>query len=278
MIREVRSKDDIRSFLDLPNKINKGQPHWIRPLDKDVEAVFDPKKNKAFRHGECVRWIMLDDSRNVVGRVAAFVNRKTAMKGNEQPTGGIGFFDCVNDRKIAFALLDHCKQWLQQRSIEAMDGPINFGDRDRWWGLLIDGFDRDPNYQCNYNPPYYRDLFEAYGFQVYFYQYTFGRLTTGPLSERLWEKSRMVEGNPDYTFRHLQKSEIDKMPAMIKHIYNKAWASRGEIPELTEAQEKHIVDQMRPIIDEKLLWFGFYKEEPVIFFLSLPEVNQVFKY
>ena len=278
MIREVRSKDDIRSFLDLPNKINKDQPHWIRPLDKDVEAVFDPKKNKAFRHGECIRWIMLDDTGNVVGRVAAFVNRKTATKGNEQPTGGIGFFDCTNDRAIAFALFDQCRQWLQQKGMEAMDGPINFGDRDRWWGLLIDGFDRDPNYQCNYNPPYYRELFEAYGFQVYFYQYTFGRLTKGPLSERLWEKSRIVENNPDYTFRHLQKSEIDRLPAMIKHVYNKAWASRGEIPELTESQAKHIVDQMRPIIDEHLLWFGFYKGDPVIFFLSLPEVNQVFKY
>lgn len=278
MIREVRSKDDIKSFLELPNKINKGQPHWIRPLDKDVEAVFDPEKNKAFRHGECTRWIMLDDSGNVVGRVATFINRKTVTKGNEQPTGGIGFFDCVKDQSVAFALFNHCKQWLQQRGMEAMDGPINFGDRDRWWGLLIDGFDRDPNYQCNYNPPYYREFFEAYGFQVYFYQYTFGRLITGPLSERLWEKARMLENNKDYTFRHLDKSEIDKMPAMIKHVYNKAWASRGEIPELTEAQAKHIVNQMKPIIDEKLLWFGFYKEEPVIFFLSLPEVNQVFKY
>jgi hypothetical protein len=278
MIREVRSKDDIRSFLELPVKINQDQPHWIRPLDKDVEAVFDTKKNKAFRHGECARWIMLDDSGNVIGRVAAFVNRKTATKGNEQPTGGIGFFDCVNDRAAAFALFDHCKQWLQQRGMEAMDGPINFGDRDRWWGLLIDGFDRDPNYQCNFNPPYYRGLFEAYGFQVYFYQYTFGRLIAGPLGERLWEKFRMVENNTDYTFRHLRRSEIDQLPAMIKHVYNKAWASRGEIPELTEAQAKHIVNQMKPIIDEKLLWFGFYKAEPVIFFLSLPEVNQVFKY
>ncbi|MEJ0034028.1 MAG: hypothetical protein WDO15_28515 [Bacteroidota bacterium] len=278
MIKEVASSHDIRAFLQLPVTLYKNFPHWIRPLDKDVEAVFDPEKNKVFRHGECVRWIMLDDSGKVVGRVAAFVNRKTVNKGNEQPTGGIGFFDSVNDRAVAFALFDQGRQWLQQKGMEAMDGPINFGDRDRWWGLLIDGFDRDPNYQCNYNPPYYREFFEAYGFQVYFYQYTFGRLIMGPLGDRLWEKSRMVENDPDYKFRHLDKSEIDRLPSMIKHVYNKAWASRGEIPELTEAQAKHIVDQMKPIIDEHLLWFGFYKGEPVIFFLSLPEVNQVFKY
>jgi hypothetical protein len=267
MIREVRSKDDIRSFLELPVRLYKGQTHWIRPLDQDVEAVFDPKKNKTFRHGECIRWLLLDDSGTVTGRVAAFVNNKTTRKGNEQPTGGIGFFECVNDQASASALFDRCKEWLRQKGMEAMDGPINFGDRDRWWGLLIDGFDRDPNYQTNYNLPYYKDLFEAYGFRVYFYQYTFGRSTVGPLSERLWEKAKLVENDPDYTFRHLQRSEIDKLPGMIRHVYNQAWAKRGEIPELTEAQAKHIVDQMKPVIDEKLLWFGFYKDEPVIFFI-----------
>jgi hypothetical protein len=278
LIKEVISERDVESFLQLPVRLYKNSPHWIRPLDQDIEAVFDPGKNKSFRHGECIRWILLDKSGDVIGRVAAFVNRKTVRKGNDQPTGGIGFFECVNDREAAFALFDQCKDWLRQRDIEAMDGPINFGDRDRWWGLLIDGFDRDPNYLCNYHLPYYRDLFEGYGFQVYFYQYTFGRHVAGPLSEKLWEKSKMVEGNRDYTFRHLERSELGKMPGMIQHIYNKAWASRGEIPELTEAQAKHIVEQMKPIIDEKLLWFGFYKDEPVIFFLSLPEVNQIFKY
>jgi hypothetical protein len=190
----------------------------------------------------------------------------------------MGFFECVNDPAAAFALFDQCKNWLGKKGMEAMDGPVNFGDRDRWWGLLVDGFDRDPNYLCNYHLPYYRQLFEAYGFQVYFYQYTFGRSTQGPLSDRLWEKAKLVEKDPNYSFRHLERSELDKLPGLIQQVYNKAWAHRGEIPELTEVQARNIVNQMKPIIDEKLLWFGFYKNEPVIFFISLPEVNQIFKY
>lgn len=269
MIKEVISREDVKAFLDLPAALYKNSPHWIRPLNQDIEAVFDPKRNRAFRHGECTRWLLFDDNGNVIGRVAAFTKNNS---------GGMGFFECVNDRAAAFKLFDQCKSWLQQRGMEFMDGPINFGDRNSWWGLLLDGFHLDPNYQSNYHLPYYKELFEAYGFQVYFYQYTFGRKIMGPLNERLWEKARMVEGNKDYTFRYLRKSEIDKMPGMIKHVYNKAWASRGEIPALTEAQAKNIVRQMKPILDEKLLWFGFYKEEPVIFFLSLPEVNQIFKY
>ncbi|HZY83040.1 MAG TPA: hypothetical protein VFE50_26155 [Cyclobacteriaceae bacterium] len=253
----------------LPVRLYKNQPHWIRPLDVDIETVFSKERNKAFRTGKCIRWILDDDNGVTIGRVAAFVSHRS---------GGMGFFECINDREAAFALFDQCKSWLQQQGMEYMDGPVNFGDRDRWWGLLVDGYESDPNYQCNYHLPYYRELFEAYGFQLYFYQYTFGRKRQGPLSERLLEKSRLIEKDPDYSFRHLKRSEIDKMPGMIRHVYNKAWAKRGEIPELTELQAKNIVSQMKPIMDEKLLWFGFYKDEPIAFFLSLPEVNQIFKH
>ncbi len=276
--KEVLSEADKKEFLQLPVRLYKNTPTWIRPLDKDVEGVFDSKTNKTFNHGECIRWILINDQGQVVGRVAAFINQKTVNKGNDQPTGGIGFFDCIEDKQAAFMLFDQCKSWLQQKGMEAMDGPVNFGNRDRWWGLLIEGFDREPNYQCNYNFPYYQKFFEDYGFQVYFYQLTFGRPIQGAIDPRLLEKSLLVEKDPNYRFGYIKKSEWGKLPEMVRTVYNKAWAKRGEIPELTEAQAKHLIKQMKPIMDEKLLWFGFYKDEPVSFFLSLPEVNQIFKH
>jgi len=277
-ITEVKTAGDIREFLELPVRLYKDEPNWIRPLDNDVEAVFDEKKNKTFRHGECVRWILKDDQNKIIGRIAAFVDQKTMNKGNEQPTGGLGFFECINDREVAFLLFNKGKEWLKEKGMEAMDGPINFGNRDRWWGLLIEGHDREPNYQCNYNFGYYKDFFEAYGFQIYFYQLTFGRPIVGPLDPRLKEKADIVAKDPNYRFAYLPKSEWNTLPEKIQYVYNKAWAKRGEIPELTVQQAAHLVKQMKPIMDEKLIWFGYYKEEPVVFFLSLPEVNQVFKY
>ena len=275
---EVTTKQHIQEFLNLPVRLYRNEPHWIRPLDKDIESVFDKEKNKTFRHGEAIRWILVDDKNETIGRVAAFVNNKTVHKANDQPTGGLGFFDCINDQKAAFFMFDACKAWLQERKMEAMDGPINFGSRDRWWGVLIEGFDRDPNYQCNYNFPYYKDFFEAYGFQVYFYQLTFWRTIAGPLSPRLHEKAEMMAKNPDYEFRHLKKSEIPMLADYLLEVYNKAWGKRGDNPDLTPAQAKLIVKQMKPIMDLKLLYFGFYKGTPVSFFLSLPEINQIFKH
>ncbi|HEX8039401.1 MAG TPA: hypothetical protein VF490_09620 [Chryseosolibacter sp.] len=277
-ITEVTSQKHIREFLMLPVKLYRNEKHWIRPLDKDIESVFDREKNKTFRHGECIRWILTDDNGETIGRVAAFFDRRTVSKGNDQPTGGMGFFECVHDQAAAFLLFDQCKRWLQERGMEAMDGPINFGNRDRWWGLLIEGFDVDPNYQCNYNFPYYKDLFEAYGFKVYFYQMTFARTVQGPISPRLHMKAMLTAENPDYEFRHIRKDEVPKLAEYIMEVYNKAWANRRDIPELTLAQSKLIVKQMKPIMDVHLLYFGFYKGVPVSFFLSLPEMNQIFKY
>jgi hypothetical protein len=277
-IIEVTNKQLASDFLMLPVRLYKREPNWIRPLDKDIESVFDKEKNKAFRNGECIRWILRRDNGEVIGRVAAFVNKKTISKGNDQPTGGIGFFECIEEQAAAFLLFDKCREWLMSKGMEAMDGPVNFGSRDRWWGLLIEGFDREPNYQCNYNFPYYKTFFEAYGFQVYFYQLTFARKVKEPLAPRLAEKAELVAKDPDYSFRFIGKDEMSKLPEYIHHVYSNAWANRYENPDLTLLQAQLMVKQMKPIMDRRLLYFGFYKDEPVSFFLSLPEINQIFKH
>jgi hypothetical protein len=189
-IVEVATKELEQEFLMLPVRLYQNEPHWIRPLDKDILTVFDKQKNKAFRHGECQRWLLYSENNEVIGRVSAFINQKTVLKGNDQPTGGMGFFECINNKSAAFMLFDQCRDWLATRGMEAMDGPVNFGTRDRWWGLLIEGFELDPNYQCNYNFPYYKEFFEQYGFQVYFYQLTFHRSVEGPLSPSYGRKPK----------------------------------------------------------------------------------------
>ena len=166
---EVTSPAHIKEFLKLPVTLYKQEKHWIRPLDKDVEEVFDTKKNKFFRHGECTRWILQDNGKTI-GRVAAFINKKTRKEknslGQQLEVGGMGFFECIDNQKAAYTLFDTCKAWLENKGINTMEGPINFGERDTWWGLLVEGHDIDPNYKMPYTFPYYQKLFEDYGFQL----------------------------------------------------------------------------------------------------------------
>ena len=277
-IQSVIDQRQRKQFHSLVFPIYKNHPEWIPHLEQDIEAVFDKSKNKFFRHGACERWIAYDDKNNPIGRISAFYSKKTAKKGNKQPTGGVGFFECIDNQDTANLLFDTAKKWLIDQGMEAMDGPINFGDRDRYWGLLIDGFDKPPNYMCNYNPEYYIQLVENYGFQLYFNQLTFGRNLNEPFDELIQAKAERIQRNSDYHFEHLKRKNLDKYAQEFLTIYNKAWAQRKGVATLTERQVKALMKSIDPIVDEQIFWFGYHKGTPIAFFLMLPEANQIFKH
>ncbi|GAB2765191.1 hypothetical protein GCM10027275_03110 [Rhabdobacter roseus] len=283
-IVEVGTDAFLRSeFIRLPVRIYRNNPYWIRPLDKDIDAIFDPSKNKYFRDGECARWLAVDKSGQTVGRVAAFINPKTTKKGNRQPTGGLGFFECANDERVAFLLFDQCKNWLAERGMEAMDGPINFGERDSHWGLLVDGYDKEPTYGMDYHLPYYRAFFEAYGFQNYFEQYTFylpmqEQVVRPLLHPAVFARAEKIYATPGFEFKHIQKEQLPQFAEDFRTIYNKAWAANLGTSDMTVEQANAIMKRMKPILEEELVWFGYFEGEPIAFFVMLPEMNQIFKY
>lgn len=276
-IIEVSNKTHQQEFLLLPVRLYKNDPHWIRPLDSDIEKVFDPKKNKYFQHGKAIRWILQNAHGETIGRVAAFVNEKTVMKDNEQPTGGMGFFECIHDQSAAFLLFDTCKQWLQAQGMEAMDGPINFGERDNWWGLLVEGFD-EPNYGMNYHFPYYKDFFEAYGFQPYFNQYTYRRIIHEPVIPLVEHRANKIFADKNYTFEHLKIKHLDKYAEDFRTIYNKAWVKHAGVKEMSKEQATNIIKQMKPVLDETIVYFAYYKGEPVAFYVQILDMNQALRY
>ena len=167
----VNSPETQKEFLEFLARLFRNEKNYIRPLDKDIEEVFNPNKNKFFRNGTCERFLFKNAENQTVGKVAVFVNPKYEQK---LKTGGIGFFDCIDDQETANFIFDFSKNWLMERGKEAMDGPINFGERDKFWGLLIEGF-HEPLYGMNFHAPYYQKLFENYGFQIYFNQLCYGR-------------------------------------------------------------------------------------------------------
>ncbi|WP_207433837.1 hypothetical protein [Sabulibacter ruber] len=273
---EVNNASTTKAFLDLPASIYKDHPNWIRPLDKDIEAVFDPKQNPNFRNGTATRWVLQDKQGRFIGRVAAFVNGKT-KNASEYVTGGMGFFECINDQAAANLLFDACKDWLAAQGMEAMDGPINFGERDRWWGLLVHGF-TEPNYGMFYHPPYYQQLFEGYGFQVYFKQYTYHMQTRPKLSDKILQRSKILDETPGYSFGHPSRDNLEKLAQDFLDVYNKAWAGHSGINEMTYEKALKMMKAMKPVMVEQLINFVYFEGKAVGFFIMLPELNQIFKH
>lgn len=270
----VKDPAHVNEFLQLPLYIYHNDPNYIRPLDVDIESVFHKETNKFYEEGNCIRWILKDSGGRTIGRIAAFINRYTAFT-FDQPTGNIGFFECVNDRDAAFLLFDAARSWLKSKDMKAMDGPVNLGSRERWWGLLVEGF-HPPSYCCNYNLPVYQSFFEDYGFKVFFKQHTYLRNVMEKLNKVYYAVADRIFKNSDYEFKTVSVSRLDDFIEDFRTVYNTAWVNHEGIGEMTIEEADKTIRSMKPVIDEDIAWFAYHKGQPIGFFLSIPELNQLF--
>ncbi|GEN75114.1 hypothetical protein [Chryseobacterium hagamense] len=271
---EVQNDSQKKEFLEFPARLYKDDKNYIRPRNVDIEEVFNPERNKFFKNGACTRFLFKNGKNETVGKVAVFINR---IYQQDQPTGGIGFFDCINSQETADFIFDHCKSWLRDRGMEAMDGPINFGERDKFWGLVIEGF-IEPLYGMNYNFPYYKELFENYGFKIYFEQLCFSRPIFAEVSRVFTLMHARHSKNPDISARPMTKAHLEKFAKDFTEIYNKAWAAHGEGKRMEESKVLKMFKTMKPIINEHISWFVYEKDKPVAMWMNLPDTNQWFKY
>lgn len=262
-----------QEFLLLATQLYIGDPFWIRPWDHDMLDPFQPQKNKLLRcGGKAQRWLLYKD-KQCIGRIAAFVKPDS----EKDKVGGIGFFECINNQDAANTLFDTAKNWLAENGMQSMDGPINFGDRDKWWGLLVDGFEA-PTYGMNYHLPYYQALFENYGFGNYFEQYVYRYTIDQELPQKFIDKANRLLKNPAIQFKHLEKKRIDEFTRYFMEVYNEAWGKNHVgFKAISLDQAKAMMKMLKPIMDERLMWFGFYENKPISFFISLPEINQIIK-
>lgn len=274
IIKEVKANSDKQAFLDVARVLYKDDPVWVCPLDKEIESIFDPARNVYFKHGEAIRWVLFSSENQLIGRIAAFIDYHTANK-QAQPTGGIGFFECIDDKDAAFMLFDTAREWLREKGMEAMDGPINFGETDKYWGLLVDGFTH-PSYEIAYNPPYYKQLFESYGFQTYYKQEGFHLDVKKELPAKFLKIAEWLSQKPDFTYKHFQWDHADAFVNDFVVVFNEAWASFKENFEpIEEAYIKKTLKKAKAILDEEFIWFAYYKGKPIAIYLMYPDVNQI---
>jgi len=275
-IIEVADKHSRSAFLDMVETVYLGDTDYVRPLDQEIELVFNPATNSFFNHGEAVRWILKDGTGKVAGRVAAFINTRKAYT-FQQPTGGMGFFEVINNKEAAYLLFDTCRDWLKARGMQAMDGPINFGENDVNWGLLVEGF-MHPGIGMNYNPPYYKEFFESYGFKFYFEQISNHLDMTKEFPERFWKIADWAMRKKELSFRHYEPSMRDKFIRDMKEVYDDAWKFHENYTPMDEATLNKGLEKAKSFIDPELIWFAYYKDEPVAFLIQFPDVNQIIKH
>jgi hypothetical protein len=278
-LTEVNDARTLRDWTRLPWRIYANDRNWVPHLKQDVEKVFDPAKNKLLVEGRITRWVLYADDGSTIGRIAAFVNPKTAHTDRQQPTGGCGFFECIDDQAAANMLFDAARDWLKAQGMEAMDGPINLGERNMFWGLLIENFTDPPIYGTNYNPPYYVKLFEAYGFGLYFKQlflpHERGDRGASPSSTASTSSSRTIRTFPCATCVGCPWSRSRRTSAPC---YNAAWVDHENFKPMSAETALKAIRPMKPVMDPRIVVFVYHKQKPIAFYINLPELNEIFRH
>lgn len=278
-ITEVTTDAGKQEFIEFPKRLYQGDRNWVCPLDSETDAVFDPARNAAFRHGEATRWILSAPDGKTIGRVATFID-EIRSEANRQPTGGLGYFEVIESREAAFLLFDTARLWLTERGMKAMDGPINFGENDNYWGLLVEGY-MQPGFGMPYNKPYYRQYFEEYGFRTYFEQYSYHKdvASVEVFPDRFRKIAEWISKRPGYTYRHFDYSQRDKIAADMVEIYNATWAVfKEDFTPLDPARIQNTLQQAKAFIDPELIWFAYHNDKPVAFFIIFPDLNQIIRH
>ncbi len=276
-IIEVSNNRTRQIFNNLPVHLYKGDNNYTCPLDVEIESIFDPKHNTSYKNGDAHRWVLLDDYRKPIGRIAAFYNMKKAFINNQQPTGGIGFFECINDQSAANQLFNMAKAWLVSKGMQAMDGPVNFGENFVYWGLLVEGFTHQA-YGMQYNFPYYKTLFENYGFQTYFEQYSYHVDLTKPFPERQVQFANYIGRKANFTFEHFSFKNPSKYLKDAVEIYNSVWSTfHSDYTPLVYEDFEQIFLEARALLIEDFIVFAYDEGRPIGMIVTFPDINQAIK-
>jgi GNAT superfamily N-acetyltransferase len=272
---QVEGEDSFKRFLDLPKNLYKDDENWTCPLDIEIRDIFNPEKNKSYKKGEAVQWILEDDNAQVIGRIAAFYDKSKIKE--YMPAGGCGFFECINNQEAANVLFDAAKEWLMGKGLKAMDGPINFGENLFHWGLLVDGF-MPQGLGMPYNFRYYNDLFENYGFKNYFEQYSYHKDFTEPWPERQYKFAEYLSSRPEYSFKHLNYRDLDLFIDDFVYTYNTIWEDYHEdYSPLSNDDVRTMLTDMKLILDPELIWFAYANGKPCGMCVCIPDVAQILR-
>lgn len=276
-VRAVSGSRDLDEFISLPWRINAADPLWVPPLRSSVRHALTPGKHPLHEHAEVATFLATRGTQ-VVGRIAAVENRlHNEFHGDR--VGFFGLFESVDDPGVATALLERAGEWLRERGLRQIRGPLNLSTNEEIAspGVLIDGFDTPPMAMMSHNPAYYGALIEAAGFHQSKDLLAFWLDDPDP-PERLVRGIDRVLERMDARIRTLDLKRFREEVDTIKAIYNSAWSRNWGFVPMTDAEFDHMAREFRPIVDPALCLIAEVRGEPVGFSLGLPNINHALRH
>jgi hypothetical protein len=270
----VTNSHEMRQFIRLPWKIYRNDPFWVPPLMMDMKNLLDRARHPFFRHSSADFYLARRDG-EWVGRIAAILNNNHNSYHSER-TMFFGFFESVNDREVAAALLEKAVQRGREQGMLRIRGPMSYSTNETA-GLLIEGFDSPPCIMMPHNPSYYADLVEGANFEKTMDLFAWFLLTDKGLSPKITRVGEKVLKDQNIRVRSIDMKRFWSEVQIIKKIYNDAWSTNWGFVPMTDDEFEHLAKDLKMVVDPRVVLIAEKHGEPVAFSLALPDINQALK-
>lgn len=274
-IKKVETKSDLMKFIKSQWLFYKDDPNFVPPIIADRKKLLSREKNPFFKHSEMQEFLAYENAQ-IVGRIAAIKNDNHNITHNDK-VGFFGFFESINNQEVANKLFDACKEWLLERGLDTMRGPVDPSLNDEC-GLLIEGFELPPVVLMKYNPPYYIDLIKNYGFDEAMLLYAYILKMENYQSEKLVRMQNIVRERYKIKVRNLDFKDKKKLMEdirIIKGLYNDAWEKNWGFVKATNEEFDVLADDLIQIADPNLVLIVEVNGKVAGFALALPDINEV---
>lgn len=272
----VSESSERKEFLSFPYQLYRDQKLWIPPLMMEQKKLIDTRQNPFYDEADLAMFIATLNGKTA-GRIAA-IHNKAYNRYHKTNIGFFGFFDCVDDQRICNLLIKAVGDWFSERGITEVIGPTSPGMMDVI-GVLVDGFEHEPGLLMPYNFPYYDRLLEGAGLHkamdLFAYRVTKQTVTL----DRMARAAEIVRSRlPNLVIRNIDMKNFENEVAIIRDIFNKAWAQNWGFVPVSEKQFKFIAKDLKTVVDPNFAHVAEVDGRPVAFSVALPDINQALKH
>ena len=271
IVKEVRSRAELREFIYLPAKIHKGEANWLPPLYSDEWHLFDKKKNSSYSYSDAEFFLAWKDNKPV-GRIMTLINnRYNEIK--KEKNGRFSFMECYNDREVFHALITKAEEWLRNRGMVKIVGPMGFSDKDPQ-GFQIEGFEYPFLFTAPTNSPYMPAMLEAEGYtkEIDLVNYNMPVPDKDPpIYLKAYER---YSRNSNITISEFKsKKELKPVIIPVLELMNSTFVDiYGYVP-LNDAEKVELAKRYLPILDPAFIKVAQTKNELVGFIVALPDMT-----
>jgi hypothetical protein len=276
-IKEVASRSDLKVFINLPAKIHKGHKNWVPPIYMDDRQYFNSKKNILFKTSDTIM-LLAKKGNSYVGRIMGIINHKYNDAYNLKE-GRFAYLETYQDYEVASELIRFVENWVKQKGMEKLIGPLAFSDKDPQ-GLLIEGFDEPVAVATNCNFPYLVDFVQKAGFEKKVDLMVY-KLDIPEVIPEFYRKIQERASKNNHTTRLISFTTRKELKPYVRPVFrlvNETFKDIYAFAPLSEKEMDEFANRYLMILDPRFVKIVKNdQDELVAFILGMPDISEGIK-